>query len=184
MTPSPAGARRGAGHRDTVALVALAAVLLLLLAWREGTEEAGAAIAAAAGLLLAVAPIFLLGIGIGAMLSSLVSTEAVTRQLGKGWGWRAYGVVVVGGIVTPAGPFAAFPLLLALRQARVATGLCVAYLTAWATLGAQRLLLWELPLMGTDFALLRWSVSLPLPILAGVLAQTLVARHWWREPRP
>lgn len=184
MSPSPAGARRGAGQRDTAALAALAAGLLLLLAWQEGVEEAGAAVVAATWILLAVAPIFLLGIGIGAMLSSLISTDAVTGHLGKGRSWRAYGVVVIGGIVTPAGPFAAFPLLLALRQAHVAIGLCVAYLTAWATLGVQRLFLWELPLMGADFALLRWSVSLPLPIFAGVLAQSLVARCWWREPPP
>jgi len=167
-----------------VVLAVLAAALLLALAWRDGAEAAVAAVASASWLLLAVAPLFLLGIGIGATLASLISTQAVTRHLGRAPGWRAYGVVVVGGMVTPAGPFAAFPLLLALRQAGVAISLCVAYLTAWATLGLQRLMLWELPLMGPDFALLRWLASLPLPILAGWLAHLLVARHWWREPRP
>lgn len=184
MSPSPAGARRGAGQGDTVVLVILAAALLAALGWRDGAEAAMAAVASASWLLAAVAPLFLLGIGIGAVLASLISTQAVTRHLGRAPGWRAYGVVVVGGMVTPAGPFAAFPLLLALRQAGVGTGLCVAYLTAWATLGLQRLMLWELPLMGPDFALLRWLVSLPLPVLAGWLAHMLVARHWWREPRP
>ncbi|WP_420427232.1 hypothetical protein [Algiphilus sp.] len=178
MKPSPAGAKGGAGQRDTAVLAVLAAILLGALAWREGLDEASSALVAALRLLLAVAPLFLLGIAIGGCLSALIATQAVTRHLGGGVSWRAYGVVVIGGMVTPAGPFAAFPLLLALRQAGVATGLCVAYLTAWATLGLQRLLLWELPLMGADFALLRWAVSLPLPLLAAWGVQAFVASRW------
>ncbi len=31
----------------------------------------------------------------------------------------------------------------------------VAYITAWATLGLQRILVWDVPFMGAEFAMLR-----------------------------
>jgi hypothetical protein len=52
-------------------------------------------------------------------------------------------------------------------------GALVAYLTSWSLLGFQRVMVWELPLMGVDFALLRSLANLPLPIIAGLLARWL-----------
>jgi hypothetical protein len=37
----------------------------------------------------------------------------------------------------------------------------------------QRILVWDVPFMGADFSLLRFTVSLPLPVLAGLIARRL-----------
>ncbi|MCB1743899.1 MAG: hypothetical protein KDK91_26230, partial [Gammaproteobacteria bacterium] len=56
----------------------------------------------------------------------------------------------------------------------------ITFLTAWATLGFHRILMWEMPLMGPQFALVRYLSSLPLPLLAGLVAllcSRLVEQH-------
>ena len=49
----------------------------------------------------------------------------------------------------------------------------MAYITAWATLGLQRVLVWDVPFMGAEFAFLRILISLPLPVIAGLIARRL-----------
>jgi hypothetical protein len=48
--------------------------------------------------------------------------------------------------------------------------------TSWTLLGYGRLLVWELPFFGSDFVIWRCIVALPLPIVAGLLAQWLAGR--------
>jgi hypothetical protein len=50
----------------------------------------------------------------------------------------------------------------------------VALMTAWSVLALHRVLSFELPLMGARFVMLRWIVSLPLPLIAGALAALLL----------
>jgi len=106
----------------------------------------------------------------------LLPHERVARWLGPESGLRGYGIALLGGIVTPAGPFAVFPILLALRHAGAGFPVCVVYVTSWATLGAQRLVIWELPFLGFDLVSLRIAASLPLPIIAGLLAAAVARR--------
>lgn len=49
----------------------------------------------------------------------------------------------------------------------------VAYITSWAILGIQRILVWDLPFMGAEITITRFMVSIPLPIIAGLIAQRL-----------
>jgi hypothetical protein len=50
----------------------------------------------------------------------------------------------------------------------------VAFITSWTLLGYARALVWELPLLGSDFVLWRIVVALPLPLVAGLLARMIV----------
>ena len=52
-------------------------------------------------------------------------------------------------------------------------GAMIAYIAAWATLGLQRILVWDLPFMGGEYALVRFAVCVPLPIVAGLIARRL-----------
>jgi hypothetical protein len=50
----------------------------------------------------------------------------------------------------------------------------VAFLTGWALLALHRLLAWEVPILGWRMALLRYGISLLLPVAAGLAARALV----------
>jgi len=87
------------------------------------------------------------------------------------------------GAVTPGGPFAAFPIVYALFLAGADIGAVVAYLTGWSVLALHRVIIWELPLLGPEFAIVRLLASLPLPILAGAIAR-LLADRFFHVPTP
>jgi hypothetical protein len=76
-------------------------------------------------------------------------------------------------MVTPGGPMTSFPLVNALHDLGTGRAALIAYLTSWSTLGLQRILSWELPLMGVEFAVLRFLTSLPLPFVAAAVSRFL-----------
>jgi hypothetical protein len=64
----------------------------------------------------------------------------------------------------------AFPLAVVLFEAGVGYPQMIALITAWSVLAIHRVMVFELPLMGGGFVWRRLLISLPLPILAGVMA--------------
>ena len=77
-------------------------------------------------------------------------------------------------MLTPGGPFTSFPIVHALWVAGADAGALVAYVAAWSLIGLYRQIIWEIPFMGGDVSLLRFFVSLPMPLLAGFVARWLV----------
>ncbi|MBW2393270.1 MAG: hypothetical protein JRG95_03295 [Deltaproteobacteria bacterium] len=53
------------------------------------------------------------------------------------------------------------------------TAAVVAFLTAWSLLAVHRLVAWEVPILGARFAIVRYGVSLALPVLAGLITRLL-----------
>lgn len=128
------------------------------------------------GLLLRILPIVVGAVLIGAYVQAMVPRAVMERWLGGGSGMRGLFLATAAGSLTPGGPFAAFPLVLALYKSGAAVPVCVTYLTAWSTLGINRALVWELPLLGPEFTLVRLLVSLPLPVIAGLLTRAFLQR--------
>jgi len=146
------------------------------LAWRDGPGAFVDALGSAGMLLVYIGPVIAAALLLGGYVHALLPHDRVARWLGPESGWRGYGIAVLGGVVTPAGPFAVFPILMSLRQAGAGFPVCVVYLTAWAVLGAQRTVIWELPFLGAHFVALRLVASLPVPIVAGLLAHAVARR--------
>ena len=113
---------------------------------------------------------------VAGFLQVLVPRDLVAAWIGEKSGLRGMAVASVAGMLTPGGPMAAFPLVVALHASGADRGALVAYVTAWSVLGVQRLLIWEIPLMGGEFAMLRVIVSALLPLAAGLIARQLPVR--------
>lgn len=103
----------------------------------------------------------------------LLPRERMSRFLNRNRGRRGLFIAAAAGAVTPGGPASAFPFLAILAGTGADRGILVAYITSWALLGVQRIIVWDIPLMGIDFSLLRFLVGAPLPIIAGMLARRL-----------
>ncbi len=151
-------------------LASLSGTLCYALA---GSGAVVAAMGDAAWLLLTILPQLAAGLLIGALLQRLVSRDKITRTLGEGSGIRGLLLATLAGSLTPGGPFTSFPLVHAFWMAGADAGTLIAYVTAWALLGLNRMIVWELPLMGWDFTWIRVLVCLPLPLLAGFMARWL-----------
>jgi len=111
---------------------------------------------------------------IAGFVEVLAPRKWITKWVGRKSGLKGIAVATCGGIVTPGGPMVSFPLISSLYSLGADIGPLIAYLTAWSVLGAQRILVWEIPFMGTRFALLRFCVSLILPLIAAFIAQRFI----------
>jgi hypothetical protein len=49
----------------------------------------------------------------------------------------------------------------------------ITFITSWSLFGAHRLFIYELPLLGFNFARLRMASVLPVPIIAGIAATAI-----------
>lgn len=108
---------------------------------------------------------------IAAFVQVLLPRDRIGDWIGERSGVRGMALASVAGAVTPGGPMTSFPVVTALHAAGTGRSALVAYLTAWSTLGLQRILTWEVPLMGVEFAALRFVASLPLPLVAGLVVR-------------
>jgi uncharacterized membrane protein YraQ (UPF0718 family) len=103
----------------------------------------------------------------------MLPRDRLSRMLKKTGGRRGLAMATVAGIITPGGPMAAFPFTVIIANAGADRGVLVAYLASWALLGMQRIIVWDLPFMGAEFSTLRFLISLPMPIVAGMIARRL-----------
>ncbi|MEX0603590.1 MAG: permease [Marinobacter sp.] len=163
--------------RSTLFFIVLALVAGGALWWLQGEEAFEIAATSSGVLVLLIAPIILIAMIISCYVRELIPTAVIERWLGSESGLRGLAVAVLGGAVTPGGPFAAFPLVVGFYRSGASFEICVAYLTSWAVLGLNRVLIWELPFLGFDFVLLRLLISLPLPVIAWMLAKFVTRRR-------
>lgn len=175
MTPRLGKSRRPDGM--TLFFLALSLVAGALLYRRSGLDAIGAGLEKGAMLLISVSPVVLLALLLAAYAQTLIPHQWVEARLGQGSGRGGTALACLAGALMPGGPFAAFPVVLVLRQSGAALGTCVAFLTAWSVLGLHRMIIWEIPWLGWRFATLRWLISLPLPWLAAWTMHRLDARR-------
>ena len=151
-----------------------AAAAFGVLCWRiKGSEEVWAALAEDLGLLVDLIPRVVVALSIAALIWVMMPREKMSALVGSESGMRGLIIATIAGTVTPGGPSSAYALLAAIAVTGADRGALVAYITAWATLGLQRILIWDVPFMGAEFSMLRFAICIPLPITAGLIARRL-----------
>jgi uncharacterized membrane protein YraQ (UPF0718 family) len=124
-------------------------------------------------LVIGTMPRIVLALLVAGLVWVLLPRAKLTRLIGGKSGLRGLLIATAAGVVTPGGPASAYPFLAVLGGSGADRGALVAYIVSWSMLGMQRILVWDVPFMGADFSLLRFAVSLPLPVLAGLIARRL-----------
>ncbi len=138
-----------------------------------GPEAFDRALARNGDLLLSLLPRILAAVAVAGLVRAIIPRETLGALLGRESGLRGLAIAAAAGMVTPGGPFASYTFMVMLRDSGIDRGSLVAYATGWALLGMQRILVWDIPMMGPDFTVLRFAVSAPLPIFAGLLARSI-----------
>lgn len=110
---------------------------------------------------------------IARFIQVLLPPDFFGRYMGEEQGVKGIAIATAAGAVTPGGPMTSFPLVTMLRDTGTAVGALVAYVTSWTTMGMQRIFMWEVPLMGAEFAAIRLVASMPLPLVAGLISRLL-----------
>ena len=105
------------------------------------------------------------------LFAELLPEETVRRFLGDTSGFQGVALGMALGILTPGGAFVSFALAAGAMAAGATAPAMIAYLTAWALFSLTKIMAEELALLGPRFILQRVTVSLPIPLVAGGVAQ-------------
>jgi len=163
--------------RTDLVFIGLALVTGTLCLVKRGPDVVLDSMAGSGLLFLEILPQLAAGLLIGGLVTRLVSRDKVAALLGGSSGVTGLALATLAGALTPGGPFTSFPMVYALWVAGADAGALIAFIASWSLLGFNRLIVWELPLLGVEFTAIRYVACLPLPILAG-----LIARHAARIP--
>jgi uncharacterized membrane protein YraQ (UPF0718 family) len=157
-------------------IAALTAVSLAVVWRHEGSAVVGEIFVKDLWLLGEILPKVIAGTLIGELIRRLVPREVIVRWLGASSGLKGLIIAATVGLLFPAGPFTVFPLAAGLLLAGADRGAATAFVTGWLLIGANRILIWELPFLGADFIWLRLVVSFWMPVAAGWLARQVPLR--------
>lgn len=138
---------------------------------KEGSSVAGGILTEDFWLFASILPKVMLGCLIGALIRLLISRETIERFIGEGSGLLGLALAGLIGMLFPAGPFTIFPLAVVLMASGADRGAAITFISAWLLVGINRAIIWEMPFFGTDFVLFRFLISLPMPVLLGLLSR-------------
>lgn len=125
------------------------------------------------GFALLILPKVAGGIVLASALGLLLPKKRVIEAVGPESGIRGLVIAACAGAIIPGGPSVTFPLAAGLLAGGADIGAAVAMISGWVLLGVNRTLIWELSFMPLDFVALRILLSLPIPILIGLVARAL-----------
>lgn len=126
----------------------------------------------AKNMFLNVLPLLLFAFIIVGFIDLLLPKEALQAWLGGESGWRGLIIGPAVGALIQGGPFAFFPLFDTVFRDSVSIGTAVAMITAWGMINVGHLP-YEFAFLGPRFVILKYSMYIALPSLAGLLANLL-----------
>jgi hypothetical protein len=136
-----------------------------------GTDAVEHAVLGDFDLLVFLGPRMLGGMLLAGLVQVVLPPEVVSKWVGAESGVRGLVIASVVGALTPGGPMTSFPIVVAFYMSGADRGALVAYLSAWSLIGFQRLLVWELPLLGPDITFYRVLAVFWMPVVCGLIAR-------------
>ena len=158
----------------TVALWILALALGLFVAVKKGPDTAATALRGAIGRALEALPGIAVAVLTAGFAGQLIPDGLVAAYIGSdsGLGGVLF-AMLIGGMI-PGGPMISFPLVVVLNESGAGLVQLVTLLTAWSVFALHRVIIYEIPLMGVRFSLIRLASSLPLPLIAAAFTALLL----------
>jgi len=111
-------------------------------------------------------------IGTGFLLQ-IIPSALISEYLGADAGITPIFIGGIAGMLVPAGPAIAFTTAATLAGSGAAPAALVAFITAWCIFAIHRILIYEIHLAGSKFLLVRCTVALPIPFIAGYVTHLI-----------
>ena len=150
-------------------LLIITVILIFIAYWMKGWNLPFSGLVQGGRMFWNVGPNLLLGFALAGFVQVLVPTEFIAKILGEGSGLKGILVATVAGVLAPGGPYVNVPLVASLYESGAGVGPLAAFLTAWGLIPINRSLVYEIPLMGIQFAFARYAASIIFPFVIGVM---------------
>lgn len=158
--------------KTTFVILISAVIGLMILALSQGFDTFTLGLRTSLQQLTRLLPVVMVAMLISGFTDVLLPKALVERWLSDASGWRGIGLGYLAGVLTPGAGLIGLPLVATLYKAGVGSSVLVTYMTSMTTVSLMRIPL-ELGFCGWQLTSLRITVSLVLPILAGILAHFL-----------
>jgi uncharacterized protein len=179
--------RRRSSLKKVTLTIGLIALFLIALAWyRGGIQMIQLGLIQAMKTLILVAPLLVLAFGITGLLTGLLKKETIKNLLGREAGFKGILLGAVAGAIMPGGPYVFYPITVAFLVGGADIGSLLAFVAAKNLWTITRIPL-EVALVGWHVFVARYIITLPFPILVGLLGNLLFAntaeniRTWLRQ---
>jgi|SRR5690349_2042132 len=158
-----------------IILWGLAIALGTLVYVKRGRTEASLALRKALERVVQVMPRLAVAVLTAGFAARLIPSDIVVEHIGPESGVSGTLIAMLVGGFIPAGPIISFPLVVVLSNAGAGTPQLIALLTAWSVFAIHRVIIYEIPLMGLQFSMMRLVSSLPLPLVAAGLSSLILS---------
>ncbi|MGD2161523.1 MAG: permease [Anaerolineales bacterium] len=157
---------------EATLILVLIALVLVILAWRQSTEQLKLGVQIGWSTLKRTLPVLLLAFIIVGFVNALEPQSLVRTWIGPESGLQGVLIGTLAGLLLPGGPYVIFPLIATLYQSGAGLGPTLAMITSWATL-ALLSVSFELPFMGWRFSLIRLGLGILIPLTVGFIGNLL-----------
>ncbi len=168
-----------AGFLSLSALLAL----LIVIALRARTDF-GPILQRLIEQLFMLVPRMLCALVAAGFIAELIPKQLISGYLGAEAGLLALPVAAAAGLLVPAGPVIAFAMAAIFAKSGASTPALMTFVTSWSLFAAHRILIYELPLLGSSFLRLRTASVLVVPFVAGLLAMLVGLITSFGQPFP
>lgn len=159
----------------TIALWLLALALGITVWVKHGRVDGLKAVKAAAQRAFRVLPRIAVAVLTAGFAARLIPSGVVAQHIGPDSGLHGMLIAMLVGGLIPSGPIISFPLVVVLSEAGAGMPQLITLLTAWSVFAIHRVFIYEIPLMGLRFSMIRLFSSLPLPLIAGGMTALLLS---------
>ena len=163
--------------RDKTPIILLA-VLIILIGYtgiQIGWQAVPQGFLSGGKILLQVVPLLIAAFLVAGMTQVLVTKEFVTKWLGSQTGWKGIGLACLAGAIIPGGPYVYYPVTAVMLHNGAGLGVLVAFIAAKNLWSVSRLP-YEIALIGLEFTMTRFLITLIFPPLVGILSEALFGR--------
>ena len=150
------------------------ALILSAVVWVRRRQQVNIAIHFAVNQAINLLPRIIVAMLAASFIIALVPPEIISSGVGIDSGLGGLVLAAGAGALVPGGPIIAIPLSVLLKSSGAGVPQIIAFISAWSIFAAHRIITYELTSVGWRFTLLRLTVGLPMPIIAGLLAYPLV----------
>ena len=154
-------------------LLGITVILILLGYWMKGWNLPVSGLVLGGRMFWGIAPNLLVGFALAGIVQVLIPADYIARLLGEGSGLKGLLFGTLAGVLAPGGPYVNVPIVASLYQSGAGVGPLAAFLTAWGIIPINRTLVYEIPLLGTQFAFTRYIASLIFPVVIGMVTSLI-----------
>jgi hypothetical protein len=158
----------------TIALWCVALVLGLLVWHKKSGRAAVSSLGDGVRRAISILPRLIMIIAVAGFFFRLLPDGLVAQMLGPDTG--IFGVLfamLVGGLI-PGGGSITFTVIVMLAESGAGIVQLMTLVTAWSVFALHRVVIYEVPLMGARFTIMRVIASLPLPLVAAGISALVV----------